>query len=125
MRFSVVFFILNLLYSIGSCYAQNSIVIERARVFDGEKFIGKKNILIKDSVIKKISNFKIKGSFTRIDGRGKTLVPALINAHVHAYFPQHLEEAAKAGVLTVMDMGGFEKGQKHLYNVITKGNSAS
>ena len=39
-----------------------------------------------------------------IDGKGKTLLPGLINAHVHIWFPAHLAEAAKAGVLTVMDM---------------------
>ncbi len=41
-----------------------------------------------------------------IEGSGKLLLPGLINSHVHAYFPAHLQEAARAGVLHVLDMHG-------------------
>ncbi|MGW3343954.1 amidohydrolase family protein [Nonomuraea rubra] len=38
-----------------------------------------------------------------IDGRGRTLLPGLIDAHAHV-FPGDLEQAARFGVTTVLDM---------------------
>ncbi|MEL6276850.1 MAG: amidohydrolase family protein, partial [Bacteroidota bacterium] len=44
-----------------------------------------------------------------IDGSGHTLLPALTNAHVHAWAPGQLQEAAKAGVLNILDMHGSSR----------------
>src|SRR5690606_25547099 len=39
-----------------------------------------------------------------VDGSGMTLLPGLIDAHVHAFTPQMLEQALMFGVTTVFDM---------------------
>jgi imidazolonepropionase-like amidohydrolase len=45
---------------------------------------------------------------TRIDGRGKFLIPGLVDMHVHVYTPEkwHPEFFLAAGVTTVLDLGG-------------------
>jgi len=85
--------------------AQESILIQNVRLFDGESVRENMDVLIKDG---KIANIAVhtagRTADQVIEGAGKTLLPGLINAHVHIWFPVHLAEAAKAGVLTVMDM---------------------
>lgn len=89
--------------------AQDSFIIENVKVFDGENIIASTSIKVEDGVIVEIAKkIKASGETEVIDGKGKTLMPALSNAHVHAWAPQALSEAAKAGVLNVMDMHGVE-----------------
>ena len=40
-----------------------------------------------------------------VEGRGRTLLPGLIDTHVHLLERAHLEAAARAGVTTVVDLG--------------------
>jgi len=89
--------------------AQNSFIIENVKVFDGEAIIESTSVKVENGIITEISKI-IKASNTDevIDGKGKTLMPALSNAHVHAWAPESLRQAAKAGVLNVMDMHGME-----------------
>ena len=89
--------------------AQNSFIIENVKVFDGEEIIESISVKVENGIITEISKI-IKASNTDevIDGKGKTLMPALSNAHVHAWAPESLSQAAKAGVLNVMDMHGME-----------------
>src|SRR5207302_7048394 len=53
-----------------------------------------------------------------IDGTGKTLIPGLIEGHVHfaasfdKYGPLALQEAAAYGITTVQEMGGGESAGK-------------
>src|SRR5579871_5362119 len=42
-----------------------------------------------------------------IDGRGATLLPGLIDAHVHLRGTADLEELARWGVTTALDMGSW------------------
>ncbi|MDY7395513.1 amidohydrolase family protein [Aureibaculum sp. 2210JD6-5] len=91
--------------------AQDSFIIKDVRVFDGEKTIEKTSVLVEDGLIAEI-NSEIKGNHTTIDGSGKTLIPAMTNAHVHAWASASLQEAAKAGVLNLFDMHGVEPYQK-------------
>jgi len=91
--------------------AQDSFIIKEVRVFDGEKVIEKTSVLVSGGLITEI-NPKIDGNHTIIDGTNKTLIPAMTNAHVHAWSPASLKEAAKAGVLNLFDMHGIEPYQK-------------
>ncbi|WP_296312661.1 amidohydrolase family protein [Winogradskyella sp. UBA3174] len=99
------------LFVLISCagYGQNNFIIENIKVFDGEAIITSTSVKVENGVIVEVAK-KIKGSAETliIKGKGKTLMPALSNAHVHAWSPQSLMEAAKAGVLNVMDMHGME-----------------
>ncbi|EDP71853.1 amidohydrolase [Flavobacteriales bacterium ALC-1] len=89
--------------------AQDSFIIENVKVFDGEKVIKSTSVKVENGVITEISeSIKASDIDIVIDGKGKTLMPALSNAHVHAWAAPSLNEAAKAGVLNVMDMHGVE-----------------
>jgi imidazolonepropionase-like amidohydrolase len=89
--------------------AQASFVIKDVRVFDGDSVIASTSVKVENGIITKIANvMEFTDDFEIIDGKGQTLLPALANAHVHAWAPQSLEEAAKAGVLNIMDMHGVE-----------------
>jgi imidazolonepropionase-like amidohydrolase len=89
--------------------AQASFVIKDVRVFDGDSVIASTSVKVENGIITKIANvIEFTDDFEIIDGKGQTLLPALANAHVHAWAPQSLEEAAKAGVLNIMDMHGVE-----------------
>jgi len=61
-------------------------LITNVNVFDGKKdtLIEKANVLVEGNKIKTISTKKIEASgATIIDGGGRTLMPGLIDAHVH------------------------------------------
>ena len=89
--------------------AQNSFVIQNIKVFDGESIIESTSVRVVEGKITAVSKaLKTSKKDTVIDGKGKTLMPALSNAHVHAWSPLSLKEAANAGVLNFMDMHGME-----------------
>lgn len=77
-------------------------LIREVRVFDGEQVHEKRSVLIADG---KIADADFKGAppagATTVDGRGKTLLPGLIDAHTHAF--TGLEDALLFGVTTAID----------------------
>jgi len=98
-----------ILFSFVIASAQNSFVIKDVKLFDGEKVIERTSVKVDNGTIVEVAiNIQTSGKDQIIDGNGKTLIPALSNAHVHAWAPQSLSQAAKAGVLNVMDMHGVE-----------------
>lgn len=68
----------------------NKIAFENVNVFDGktEQLILNQNVLIEGNKIISISSEPITktSSITLIDGKGKTLIPGLIDVHVHMIF---------------------------------------
>ena len=83
------------------------LVVSNITLFDGNRVVERANIYVKDGFIKEIKtnkNVEKRLSKIAIDGTGKTLIPGLINAHCHPDLPEHLREAAQAGVLTLLDL---------------------
>ncbi len=80
-----------------------SFLIEHVRVFDGQKIQIDKNVLIVDGKIQD-SNFtgKPAADTTIVNGKGRTLLPGLIDAHVHAFQDQELP--LLYGVTSQIDM---------------------
>jgi imidazolonepropionase-like amidohydrolase len=82
---------------------QPSTLIKDVSVFDGEKLVGKRSVLISGD---KITNPDFRGKPANatviIDGKGKMLMPGMIDAHVHAM--QGLDTALLFGVTTQLDM---------------------
>ena len=78
-------------------------LVRDVRVFDGERMHAKRSVLIDGA---KIVNANFKGAAPAgssvVSGAGRTLLPGLIDAHVHAY--QHLELPLVFGVTTQIDM---------------------
>jgi imidazolonepropionase-like amidohydrolase len=124
-KFSILFFAL---FHLG-IFAQNSILIKNANVWDGtsNQLSNNMNVLIENNLIKQITK-KIEAppGATIVDGSGKTLIPGLSDAHVHLALTMGMKEirndadgmytaikSAKAaehflmlGFTTVRDMGG-------------------
>ena len=64
----------------------STILITNVNVFDGknEKLIDKANVLVEGNKIRQVSTKKIEATGAAvIDGGGRTLMPGLIDAHVH------------------------------------------
>jgi imidazolonepropionase-like amidohydrolase len=117
------------------------LVLENARIFDGfsEDLVEGGSVLIADGIIQEVSTGAIKADGARrIDVAGKTLMPGLIDMHIHSYFSdldprvlndrdapyrtayaaRKLEYILDCGFTTVRDIGG---GDYPLANAIEDG----
>lgn len=74
--------------------------ISNVRVFDGEGLTGLRTVVFVDG---RIANGD--SAETMIDGQGGTLLPGLIDSHIHLDGIGNLEQAAHWGVTTMLDMG--------------------
>ncbi|MFZ6657489.1 CIA30 family protein [Undibacterium sp. TJN19] len=99
-----------------------SFLIQHVRVFDGEKMLQDRNVLIADRKIKDL-NFTGKATpdTTIINGNGRTLLPGLIDAHVHVY--QDMELPLLFGVTTQIDMANSVDLMKQLNEKMRKGEN--
>jgi imidazolonepropionase-like amidohydrolase len=92
-----------LLLAAFSLSAPAATLVRDVRVFDGQQMHAKRSVLIDQG---KIVSADFKGAVpagtTVVDGNGRTLLPGLIDAHVHAY--QHAELPLLFGVTTQIDM---------------------
>ena len=93
---------------IGTAAAQASspILIRDVRVFDGHRTIEHRSVLVTNGKIIKIIPADKPGPDEGkvIDGRGRTLLPGLIDSHVHVSDENSLWQALALGVTTVLDM---------------------
>lgn len=88
-----------------SVISQNRIAaITNARIFDGERVIGEKTVVIRGANIETVGSVVPAGA-TVIDGLGATLMPGLIDSHVHTDL-QGLHDALLFGVTTELEMNG-------------------
>jgi len=91
-------------------------------VFDGKKLIKDVNVLIHEGKILKIYKGKPGKKGDRIiNGEGKTILPPLVNAHVHVWFAQNLKGALKEGVFALLDMHSSD----YYANVMRRYNDSS
>lgn len=78
-------------------------LVQDVRVFDGEQVHPKRSVLIENGVI---VNANYRGAAPQgarvVKGAGRTLLPGLIDSHVHAY--RHFELPLLFGVTTQIDM---------------------
>lgn len=96
--------ILLLLVAQGSLGAQD-VLIKDARVFDGERVIPRASVLVHDGKIEQIGpHIRAPRNVRLVDGRGKTLIPGLIDAHTHIHSRRDLEQSAVFGVTTDISM---------------------
>ncbi len=82
----------------------STMAITNVRVFDGEHVIARANVVVQDGKIVAVgADAKIPAGSTLVDGRGKTLLPGLIDAHVHSWGDAQTD-ALRFGVTTELDM---------------------
>lgn len=92
-------------------------IITNVRVFDGDQVLdGRKDVTILGGRIQSISpaspdsarqESTADSEKTTVDGSGCTLLPGLIDSHVHVLKTGQLDKLASAGVTTAMDMGSW------------------
>jgi imidazolonepropionase-like amidohydrolase len=85
----------------------NSTAIRNVRIFTGFQVVERGSVLIVDGLIMEVTSdpdrqFEVAGAGV-VEGAGKTLLPGLIDAHVHAS-PGDLERALRFGVTTELDL---------------------
>jgi len=77
------------------------VLIKNARVFDGERVIPRTSVLVLDGKIEQVGrHIRAPRNVRVVDGRGKTLIPGLIDAHTHIRSRRDLEQSAVFGVTT-------------------------
>jgi imidazolonepropionase-like amidohydrolase len=105
MRFKAMAGFLALLSALSPASAgTGALVIRGARIFDGRAMLGVRDVLVDRGRIVAIArHIAAPPGAERIDGRGRTLLPGLIDAHVHV-FPGAQTEALRFGVTTLFDM---------------------
>jgi len=81
------------------------VLIKNARVFDGERVILRASVLVRDGKIEQIGpHIGAPKNVRVVDGRGKTLIPGLIDAHTHIHSRRDLEQSAVFGVTSDISM---------------------
>jgi imidazolonepropionase-like amidohydrolase len=88
-------------------------LIRDVRLFDGEHVLEHRSVLVENGRISQIGGSALKSQSAEvIEGQGRTLLPGLIDAHVH--IPDHAENASRQalvlGVTTQLDM--FSGGER-------------
>ena len=82
---------------------QGSFAVIDVTVFDGEVFRESWDVWIDNGQIRQVgNNLNLPDNLPRLDGRYHTLIPGLIDAHVHT-FGTTLNDALRFGVTTVLD----------------------
>lgn len=79
--------------------------ITDVRVFDGWGLTDLTTVVIEDGRI--VDHGGDLSGATVVDGAGGTLLPGLIDAHVHVRSPEDLDRSRDAGVTTVLDMASW------------------
>ncbi len=117
-----------------------AVLFENAHLFDGvSDALRPAHVLVEGGLIREISDTPIRQTgAVRVDVAGRTLMPGLIDAHVHAYCPdvdpargdrqpitlvahrarQMLEDSAQRGFTSVRDCGGGDNG---LFQALERG----
>ncbi len=80
--------------------------IGNVRVFDGKTLGGLQTVVIENGLVASVTAAGATPNVEMIvDGQGGTLMPGLIDSHIHLHSQKDLEQAAQWGVTTMLDMG--------------------
>lgn len=101
-----------LVSSISAQQSERALVFRNVDVFDGARMIRGATVVVRDGMIRAVGvNVAIPESAQVIDGKGKTLLPGLFDAHIHlgmTFGEQFLKDALDFGVTTELEMWGAE-----------------
>lgn len=83
-------------------------LVDHVRVFDGERVYEDTRVVVEGGIIRAVGQNVTTGHRVRVvDGTGATLIPGLIDAHVHVRGLDDLQDALRFGVTTVLDMAAI------------------
>ncbi|MGO1001569.1 CIA30 family protein [Lysobacter sp. CA196] len=81
-----------------------SFAIRQVRVFDGERVLPSATVLVRDGLIAEVgADVSVPAGVPLVDGNGATLLPGLIDSHVHSW-GEARSDALRFGVTTELDM---------------------
>ncbi len=81
------------------------LVFKKVRVFDGQRVIPEATVVVAGGRIAAVGKSVLAPqNAIAIAGRGRTLLPGLIDAHTHVFPPSVLEQSLIFGVTTELDM---------------------
>jgi len=108
----LTFLLLSAVIALGQTSAAPQLIRD-VRVFDGERVLEHRNLLLEDGKVSRIAGPELKAANAEVvDGQGRTLLPGLFDAHVH--LPNPIEKASHQslvlGVTTQLDM--FNGGER-------------
>ena len=87
----------------GGPLPETNFAVVDVTVFDGEAFRPRRDVRVEDGRIRAVGQrLRLPADLPRVDGRGHTLLPGLIDAHTHTY-GMMLTDALRFGVTTVFD----------------------
>ena len=79
-------------------------VVRDVRLFDGERVLEQATVVVREGrIVEAGPGVAVPPGLEVVDGRGHTLLPGLIDAHVHTW-GNALAETLNFGVTTVLDM---------------------
>ncbi len=80
-----------------------SFAVVDVTLFDGEAFRRSQDVWVEDGRVRRVgARLRLPDDLPRVDGRGHTLLPGLIDGHVHT-FGGTLGDALRFGVTSVLD----------------------
>jgi imidazolonepropionase-like amidohydrolase len=92
--------------------SDGSLAFRNVDVFDGSRMIRRTTVLVRNGMIRAVgSDIVIPPSARMVDGKGKTLLPGLFDAHTHLgvrLVEQFLQDALVFGVTTELEMAGSD-----------------
>src|SRR5277367_6172011 len=110
----------------------DKIALTNVRVFDGERLLEPATVVLEDAMISARTSADGALNADVVDGGGGTLLPGLIDTHVHVDKVSQLEASASWGVTTMLDMGNKDladlatlKNGQRLPTLKSAGNPAS
>ena len=87
----------------GGPLPETNFAVVDVTVFDGEEFRPHRDVWVEDGRVRAVgARLALPDGLPRVDGRGHTLLPGLIDAHTHT-FGLVLTDALRFGVTTVFD----------------------
>lgn len=112
---TAVFFFQFILLALVSCAQERPVVITNVDVFDGEQVWENVDFTFGNGKILTIEkNADVPQKATVIDGQGMTIIPPLVNAHVHVARPENLKEALSVGIFALLDMFTVDRRANYL-----------
>lgn len=93
-------------FSLSTAHAQAApaTLFRGVRVFDGERMLGVRDVLVQGGRVSRVgTGIAAPAGAAVVDGRGKTLLPGLIDAHTHTW-GEATRQALVFGVTTELDM---------------------
>jgi imidazolonepropionase-like amidohydrolase len=89
-----------------------TLVFRDVDVFDGVRLTRRTTVLVRDGMIREVGpDVAVPPGAEVVEGRGRTLLPGLVDAHTHlgtTFGETFLEDALRFGVTTELEMGGSE-----------------